>query len=99
MLLAEVTRAWEAAADVKAAHITAMLAVETSVWEASVAWDSATLRVKDAEDRPTLAEREELERMSRVEAVNVTVLACAHEDVEGLIGKITLLEGNLVVEL
>jgi hypothetical protein len=45
-----------------------------------VAWDSATLHVKDARDWATLAEREALERVSRVEVENATPLASAHED-------------------
>jgi hypothetical protein len=47
--------------------------------------DSAALRVKDAVDRSTLAEREVMERMSRVEAENTAVLASAHGDAEGLV--------------
>jgi hypothetical protein len=55
-LLAEVTRAREAATTAEAACIVAMLVVETSAWEASVARDSTTLRVKDAENQAALAE-------------------------------------------
>jgi hypothetical protein len=65
---------------------------------ASAASDSTTLRVKDAEDWGAMVEREASERMSRVEAENVVVLASTHEDVEGLIRKIVLLEGELAVE-
>jgi hypothetical protein len=60
--------------------------------------DSAALRVKDAEDRATLVEREALERVSRVEAENTTTLASARGDAEGLSWKITLLEDEHVVE-
>jgi CYTH domain-containing protein len=84
-LLVEVTPVWETATAVEATRIPAMLATEISAREATVAWDSATLRVKDAEDRATLVEREALERMSREEAENAMVLASAHEDVEGLV--------------
>jgi hypothetical protein len=41
--------------------------------------DNATLRVKDAEDQVTQAEGEAPERVSRVEAENVVVLASARE--------------------
>jgi hypothetical protein len=57
-LLAEVTQAREATIVAEAARIVAMLVVETSAREASAAWDSATLHVRDAVDRAALAERE-----------------------------------------
>jgi hypothetical protein len=59
-----------------------------------MAWDSAALRVEDAEDWATLAEREARERVSRVEEENAMALASAHEDAEGL----ALLEGELAEE-
>jgi hypothetical protein len=76
-LLAEVIRAWEAATAAEAARITAMLPIETSSKEASVARDNATLHVKDVKDQATLVEREALERMPRVEVENVVMLASA----------------------
>jgi hypothetical protein len=57
--------------------------------------DSAAVCVKDAEDWASLAEREVRERVSRVEMENITTLASAREDEEGLIRKIALLEGEL----
>jgi hypothetical protein len=63
-----------------------------------MAWDNTTRRAKDEEDQVTLVEREALERISRVEVKNGTVLASAREDVEGFVRKITLLKGELVVE-
>jgi hypothetical protein len=60
-----------------------------------VAQDSAALCVKDVEDRATLAEREALEMVLRVEAKNAVVLASAHEDAKGLVRKIALLKGKL----
>jgi G:T/U-mismatch repair DNA glycosylase len=57
-LQAEVAQAPEAAATVEAAHIAAVLVVETSAQEAATAWDSAIHHIKDVEDRATLAERE-----------------------------------------
>jgi hypothetical protein len=60
--------------------------------------DSAALRVKDVEDRAALAEMVALEKVSRVEVENATTLASAHEDVEGFVQKITLLEGELAAE-
>jgi hypothetical protein len=77
--LAEVTRLWEVATVVEATCIAAMLAIETSAWEAS-------------------AVREALERMSRAEVAYAVALASAHEEAEGLIWKIVLLEGELVVD-
>jgi hypothetical protein len=50
------------------------------------------------EDWATLAERETLERVSRVEAKNTTALASAREDAERFARKITLLEDELVAE-
>jgi hypothetical protein len=58
--------------------------------------NSAAFHVKDAEDWATLVEREALEKVSRVEAKNIVVLASAREDDDGFIRKITLLEGELV---
>jgi hypothetical protein len=63
MLLAEVTQAWEVAAAAEATRIVVIIAVETSAQEAIVAWDSTTLRVKDAKDEAALVEREALERV------------------------------------
>jgi hypothetical protein len=63
-----------------------------------VARDSIVLRIEDAEDWATLVEREARERVSRAKAENTTALASAHEDAEGLVRKITLLEGGLVEE-
>jgi hypothetical protein len=54
---AEVTRAWGAIAAAEADRAMALLVAETSAREAAAAWDDATLRIKDAEDRATLAER------------------------------------------
>jgi hypothetical protein len=59
-----VTRAREVIANAEAAHAVAVLTVEVFAQEATTARDSATLRVKDAEDRVALAERETLERVS-----------------------------------
>jgi hypothetical protein len=59
---------------------------------------SAAIRDKDAEDWTTLVERETLERVSRVEVENAVALASAHEDAEGFVRKITLLEDELVAE-
>jgi hypothetical protein len=75
-----------------------MLITETSTWDVVTARDSTALRVKDAEDRAALAEREPLERVSRAEAVNATTLASACEDVEGLAQKIAILEDELAAE-
>jgi hypothetical protein len=48
VLLIEVTQAREASAATEAACIMVVLAAETSTQEATAAWDSAALRVKDA---------------------------------------------------
>jgi hypothetical protein len=48
-----------------------------------MAWDGATLRIKDAEDRATLAKREALERVSRAEAENSAMLTSTRDDAEG----------------
>jgi hypothetical protein len=54
--------------------------------------------VSGVEDWTALAEREALETMSRVEVENAMMLASAHEDAEGLVRKIVLLEGELAAE-
>jgi hypothetical protein len=77
------------------ARVTAVLVAETPTQKATSAWDSATIRVKDVKYQTTLVEREAWERVSRVEAENIMVWVSAHEDVEGLVQKITLLEGEL----
>jgi hypothetical protein len=89
------TRAREAAATAEASHVVVVLAMKTSAQEATVAWGSTTVDVRDAEDRSTLSEREAREMGSRVEAENVAMLAYAHEDAEGLVQKVTLPEGEL----
>jgi hypothetical protein len=61
-----VTRAWEAVADVEAARITAVLAVEIAAQDATAVWDSTTIRVKDAEDWAALTEGEAQDRVSMV---------------------------------
>jgi hypothetical protein len=63
-----------------------------------VAQDSTALCFEDTEDRASLVEREAWERVSRVEAENTTAMASAREDAEGLVRKITLLEGELAEE-
>jgi hypothetical protein len=97
-LLAEVTRAREAATATEAAHVAAVLAAETSTQEAAVARDITSFCVKDAEDQAILAEGEALERVSRVEAENTAALGSAHEEVKGLVQKIILLKGELAAE-
>jgi hypothetical protein len=97
-LQAKVTPAWEAATAVEATRIVVVLATETSAQEAATAWDSAALRVKDAKDQDTLVEREAWESVLRVEVESTVTLASAHEDVEGLVQKIALLEGELAEE-
>jgi hypothetical protein len=76
----EVTQAWEAAAATDAAHIAAVLAVETSAQEAATAQDSAAIHMKDAEDRAALVKVEALERVSRVEVEKAMALASTPED-------------------
>jgi hypothetical protein len=70
---------------VKTARVTTVLTTKTSAQEATVAWDSIAILIKDAEDRATLAEREARERVSRVEAENAVTLTSSHEEVEGLV--------------
>jgi hypothetical protein len=60
--------------------------------------DNATLSVKDVEDWAALEKRVGLEKVSRMEAESVVVLASAHEDAEGFVQKMDLLEGELAVE-
>jgi hypothetical protein len=88
----------EATAVAEATRVVAVFAIETSAQKAAAAWDSTALHVKDAEDRAALAEREAWERVSRVEVENAVVLASAQEDVEGLVWKITFLEGEIAEE-
>jgi hypothetical protein len=63
-----------------------------------VALDSAALHVKDVEDQAALAEREARERVSIMEVDNAMALASAREDVEVLVRKIALLQGELAEE-
>jgi hypothetical protein len=85
MLLAEVTRAREAAATVEASHVAAVLVTETSAWEVTMAWESIIAHVKDVEDRATLAKRVAQERVSKMEVESITTLVSAREKVEGLV--------------
>jgi hypothetical protein len=98
VLLTEVTREWEAAIAMEVARVTVVLAIETSTQEVAAAQDSVALHVKDVEDRSTLVEREVLEWVLRVKAENTVTFASTHEDVEGFVRKIALLEGELVAE-
>jgi hypothetical protein len=97
-LSAEVTRAREVAATVEAAHVVAVLVAEASAQEAVAERNNAALHVKDAEEWAALVEREALEGVSRVEVENTVALAFARDDAEGFVQKISLLEGELVVE-
>jgi hypothetical protein len=94
----EVTRMREVVAAMEAARAVSVLTAKASAWEAAMAWDGATLRIKDAEDRATPAEREALEWVSRAEADNSVELASARDDVEGLTQKIAVLESELAKE-
>jgi hypothetical protein len=85
---------WEVATAAKAAHVTTVLIAKTSAQEVAASRDSAALHVKDVKYQATLAEREALESVSRVEVENVAALASARKDAEGFIQKITLLEGE-----
>jgi hypothetical protein len=76
----------------------ALLAIETSTREATVARGDATLRIKGAKDRATLAEREALEWVSRAEVENNAMLTSVHEGAEVLARKMTLLEDELTRE-
>jgi hypothetical protein len=93
-LQAEVISAREAAALQKPAT----LATETSAWEAATAWGSTALHVRDVQDWATLVEREALERVSRAEAENATMLASAHQDAEGFAWKVAVLKDELAAE-
>jgi hypothetical protein len=70
------------------------LVVKTSAQEATMAWESTKTVVSDAENWATLAEREARERVLRVEVKSAAVLASAHEEAEGLVRRIALLEGD-----
>jgi hypothetical protein len=52
----------------EAAHAVPVLVVETSDQEATAAWGSIMILVKDPEDQAALAEKEARERVSGVEA-------------------------------
>jgi hypothetical protein len=97
-LWAKVTRMREAVAAAEAAHAVAVFTTEASTREATVAWDRATLRIKDVENQAALVEREVLERVSWAEAKNSTALTSAHDNAEGLVQKITHLESELAEE-
>jgi hypothetical protein len=94
-LLVEVTRAWEATTAIAFTRVVPMLTARTFAREATVVWDSTNLRVKGGEDWTPMMERETLERVSRAEAKNGVVLAFAHEDADGFVWKIALLEDSL----
>jgi hypothetical protein len=46
----------------------------------------------------TVVQREALERVSRMEVENITVLAFACEDAEGFLQKLAFLKGELAAE-
>jgi hypothetical protein len=82
-LLAEVTQVQEATAAMEAARVAVVLATEASTREAAAVWDSTALRVEEVEGWATLAEREVLQRVLRVEVETTMALASAREDAEG----------------
>jgi hypothetical protein len=94
-LLAEVTQAWEAITTAKAACAMAVLVAETSAQEATVTWDSTAALVKGAEDRAALTRNEVQERVSRVDEDSIMALASACNEIESIVRKVTLLEGEL----
>jgi hypothetical protein len=69
--------------------------VVTSAQEATVAEERATVLIQEAEARPTLAEREAQERVSKVEVESATMLASARGEVKGFTRRVALLEGEL----
>jgi hypothetical protein len=75
-----------------------MLATKTSAREATMSRDSANLRIKGPEDRAVLAEREALERVSRVEVENSTTLSFARADAKDPARKVVLHEDEPVEE-
>jgi hypothetical protein len=81
----------------EATCIVATLATEMRTGEATAEWDSAAL-LKGVEDQAALGEREALEMMSRAEEVNDIAIASTREDAKGVVQKIVLHEGKLVVE-
>jgi hypothetical protein len=97
-LQAGLTRAREAATAAEAAHVAVVLDAETSAQEATTPWGSAVVRIRDTEDQATLVERAARERVSSAEVENAAAQASTHEDVEGLIRKVNLLEGELAEE-
>jgi hypothetical protein len=69
---------------------------ETSALEATTTWDSAMTLVKDVRTGQPWQRGGAREKVSRVEAKSATALASDHEDAEGLVRQIALLEGELV---
>jgi hypothetical protein len=70
---------------VEAARVVVVFAAETSAQEATAARDTFILCVNHAEDWAALVEREAQERVSKMEAENIAVLACAREEAGGLV--------------
>jgi hypothetical protein len=95
-LQAVVTQVQEAATAVEATRAMTILVAETSAHEAVVTQDSAMILIKDVEDHAALAEREAQERVPIVVAESTVALASACEEEEGLVRKISLLEGEFV---
>jgi hypothetical protein len=60
-----------------------------------VAWESATILIKDAEDQAALVEREARDRVSRLEVESAVMLTYAHKEAKGFAQRIALLEGEL----
>jgi hypothetical protein len=73
----------------------AVLVAETSAQEATVTWDSTAALVKDAKDRAALTGNEVQERVSRVDEDSIMALASACNEIESIVRKVTLLEGEL----
>jgi hypothetical protein len=63
-----------------------------------MAWDSANIHIGGVEDQATLVERDTLERVSRVDRENSTMLSFARADAEDHARKVALLEDGVVEE-
>lgn len=69
--------------------------VKTSAQETTTTWESTVSLIRDAEDWAALAKREARERVSNMEAESAVALAYASEEAEGIVRRVSILEGEL----
>jgi hypothetical protein len=87
--------AWEVVANEDAAHASTFCVAEASSWDTAMVRERTIVFAREKEARAALVESEARERVSRMEAENLTMLTSTHGEAEVFTRRISLLEGEL----